>query len=216
MTPAAQATIPAQGTAKTAIAVEYKMFFGAKIAEHAHVISPLLSIYGEWPYLYQQSDPLEDIDYIMDRYAKQTDSVVCIAYNGPKAIGVAMGVPLTQAPPHYRDAFPENERRPDIFYWGELVVLKEYRGKHVAHEMYTRMAAHILGKYKAICFASLEREDNYKLAHLKPAHEASLDSLWKRLGFEKRPDIKMQGKWTVLGDSEDSLHDMFYWWKKLD
>lgn len=218
MQPAVAPVYPTANSARASAMVEYKLFFGAQIGEHAREISPLLSIYGEWPYLYRQLNPLEDVTYIQERYAEQPDSIVCIAYQGDKVIGAAMGVPLTQAPQHYRDAFPENERRPDVFYWGELVVLKEFRGEHIASGIYNKMGRHVIdsGKYKAICFASLERDAHYRLRHLQPADYVPLDDLWKRLGFEKRPEIAMQGKWTVLGDSEDSFHEMFYWWKKLE
>lgn len=218
MEPAAPASTPAVQSSRLALTIEYKLLFGQQIRDHAAVISPLLGIFAEWPYLYQQSDPLEDVNYILERYANQSDSAVCIAFEGNKAVGAAMGVPLTQAPQHYREAFPENEQRPDdIFYWGELVVLKEYRGEHIATELLTRLGKYVTesGKYKAICFANVEREADYRLSHLKPEKYVSLDELWKRFGFEKRLDIRMQGKWTVLNERVESLHEMFVWWKKL-
>ncbi|MCE5319258.1 MAG: GNAT family N-acetyltransferase [Parachlamydia sp.] len=218
MTPTSSATTPAIQGSRAHHTIDYKLLFGQQIRDYASVISPLLGIFAEWPYLYQQSDPLEDVKYILERYADQPDSVVCIAFDGKIAVGAAMGVPLTQAPQHYRDAFPENERRPDIFYWGEMVVLKEYRGEHIATELLTQLGRHVTesGKYKAICFASVEREADYRLSHHKPAKYVSLDVLWKRFGFEKRLDIRMQGKWTVLKEDADSLHEMFVWWKRLD
>lgn len=189
-----------------------KLICGMQISQYAPSISPLLGYYREWPYLYQQLDPLEDVGYVNRQYAQHADSIACIATHGETVVGVAMGQPLKRC--HL--AFPQEERRDDIFYWGELVVLPEFRRKGIAKQIYAKMGNAVIqsGKYRAICFASLDRPPDYRLNNLKT--DRSLDNLWKRLGFEKRDDLRVEGRWVVLGDTEESVHPMYFWWKELD
>ena len=193
--------------------LQIKLIFGSQIEHYLEDLSRLLDIYSEWPYLYQSSTLEENKAYLMDRYARHPESIVCLAFKGKKAIGAALGVPLDKAPAHYLKNFPKDEIRSDIFYWGELVVLPDDRRQHVAEEIYTKMGNCIKEekRYKSICFASLERPADYRLNHLKPKNYSDLTPLWEKLGFKRRDELQSVGKWTVIGETEDSLHPMMYW-----
>lgn len=198
--------------------IHTKLFFGAQIQQHANDLSRLLGIYSEYPYLYQQDKPLDDVNYIMERYVQQPDSVVCIIFDDNRPIGAAMGVPLSQAPSHYQEPFSENKyNRSTLFYWGELVVQTEYRNHKIAHTLYTEMGENIIQskKYSAICFATVERDPNFRFYHLKPKDYADFDPLWTRLGFVKEPSLRFNGKWQLKGEKEETLQPMIFWKKNL-
>ncbi len=195
------------------IHVELVLLHGAEIGSVAQELCELLEVYREWPYLYEQSYPRENSDYLEERYVQQPGSVICLAYIEGKIVGAAMGVPLNCAPNYYQAAFPAQERRPDTFYLGEMVVLPEYRYKKIATQLYQHLLESISGSYRALCFATVVRSENDRLLHFKPRGYTSLDLA--ELGFEKRDDLHTTAKWKVIGETEESEHPMIFWWKGL-
>lgn len=177
-------------------------------------------VYKEWPYLYEGTVE-EQEEYVQKRYIDRPDSVVCAAFDQKQLIGLAMGVPLCDAPAHYLTPFISDNLcmgmpLKDIFYWGELIVRPECRQKGIAKQLCNQLENHIITKgYKAIAFCTVERPTDFHLNNLKPENHFSPDSRWGDFGFTKHEDLTFKGEWRLVEESEESKHHMVYWFKKL-
>lgn len=198
--------------------ISVKLCFGEQIRLYTRDLSHLcLEVYKEWPYLYEGSEE-EGVEYIEERYVKNPDSLVCLAFQGNQLIGAAMGLPLCHAPPHYLTCFKSDESLKDVFYWGELAVVPKHRHLKVAKEIYTKMGKEVIdsGKYRAIAFCEVTRSSDFIQKYPKPDQYRGNDSLWLHLNFEIKANLTCQGKWRLVGEAQESTQDMVYWWKTLN
>src|SRR5690606_28349561 len=88
-----------------------------------------------------------------------------------------------------------------VFYFGESVLLPEYRGKGLGkvfmqeREQYARTLPFI----EILAFAAVVREPNHPL---KPEGYRSLDEFWKSRGFRKEPGLTTSYDWHDVDKKE--------------
>lgn len=215
-------SIPDQTDLKNNL-ISLKLLSGQQILPFISDIGQLiLEVYKEWPYLYEGTLE-EQYDYVQTRYINMPNSLVCTAFDQEKLVGLAMGVPLCEAPTHYLTPFTSNQEclelpLKNIFYWGELIVRSEYRQREIAQQMCDLVLKEILDNsdYKAIAFCTVERSDDFHLNNCKTNDYFSLDSKWEELGFKKHEDLSFNAVWRLVQESHESQHHMVYWVKKID
>ena len=101
-----------------------------------------------------------------------------------------------------------------IFYCGESVLLRQYRGQGAGVAFFEQREAHAydLGGFQWSCFCAVQRPENHPL---RPSDYVPLERFWQKRGYLKQPELQTQFSWQELGESSESLKPMTFWLKRL-
>lgn len=198
--------------------IHMKRFKGQAISPYVRDITDLsLIIYKEYPHLYEGTE--EEYLPFIEHYTHSKCGIACLLFDHAKPIGVAIGMPMSAMRGKYQqpllNARPE-ENFDTLFYLGELLLLKEYRGRGFGKQMYLELEQLVReeGAFKKICFCTIDEAD-LKSNPMKPKDYTSLDGFWRKLGFEKYNDITFSVYWRNLFEADDTPHKMSYWIKSF-
>ena len=183
---------------------------GQKLEKFIPTLAHLrIEIFRDFPYLYDG-----DIDYeekYLQTYIDCPESVIVLAFDDEKVIGASTGIPMKFATEQVTKPFIENGYDPDqVFYCGESVLNKQYRGRGIGVRFFEQREAHSkqLGGFKHICFCCVERP----LEHpRRPTDYVPLDAFWNKRGYFKHPELKTSYTWKDLDDTEESTKPMTFW-----
>lgn len=185
---------------------------GADIERYLPAVAALrIAVFREWPYLYEGSLAYEQ--KYLAAYATSPQNVVVIARDGDDVVGAATGMPLTthteEVAPPLAAAGYDVER---VFYFGESVLDTRYRGRGIGHAFLDEREAHARAHgFGVATFCAVERGEH----PLRPAEYRSLDELWTKHGFVRRPDIVTTFAWRERGDDSETPKKMVFWVKQL-
>jgi GNAT superfamily N-acetyltransferase len=172
-----------------------------------------IRVFREFPYLYDGSAAYEE--KYLKTYTDAPDSVMVLVLDRDRVVGASSGLPLETEPPNVIEPFLAHGYDPRrIFYYGESVLLPEYRGRGLGKRFFEEREVHVrqLGRFEAICFCAVQRPAD----HLRrPAGYVPLDALWNRQGFVRHPELRATFSWRDLDDEEESPKPMVFWLKKL-
>jgi len=179
----------------------------------AEVAALRIAVFCDWPYLYTG-----DLDYergYLATYTRSPESVFVLAFAGEQVIGVSTGLPLSDETSAFQAPF--KARGPsvaDVFYFGESVLLPEYRGRGLGHAFFDRREAHArsLGRFSWTAFASVERSGDDPR---RPPGYRSNEVFWKKRGYERQPQMQMQLDWNEIGAGE-TTHSLTFWLRALE
>lgn len=186
---------------------------GAAVERHLPALAELrISVFREFPYLYVGS-----LDYerqYLAHYAASPDALIVLARDGERVVGAATAMPLIT---HSDDVVPPlvaaayDPRR--VFYFGESVLDRAYRGRGLGHAFFEEREAHARSHgFTTAAFCAVVRPED----HLRrPEGYRPLDGLWIRHGFVRRPDITTLFSWRDLDDTEETPKLMEFWTKEL-
>jgi GNAT superfamily N-acetyltransferase len=186
---------------------------GSKILEHQLALAQLrISVFREWPYLYEGT-----LDYernYLKHYAKCPESIVVLAMDAERVVGASTGLPMSAADADFQKAFVETDYDINtIYYFGESVLLPEYRGQGIGHTFFQAREAKARAsgaKYAAFC--AVDRSDNDPRM---PSDYRSLHSFWQKLGYEAQAHIRASFEWKEIGQSLISRQTLTFWLKLL-
>ena len=169
-----------------------------------------IKIFHDFPYLYEGSFSYEEA--YLKIYTNSPRSVLIAAFDGDKLIGAATALPLSDEADYVQKPFIENGMDvSQIFYFGESVLLKEYRGHGLGHQFFDgREAAAKKFGFKTTCFCAVERPLDHKS---RPIDYSPLDEFWKKRGYKKRADLKSEFSWPDIGEKTETNKTMIYWMK---
>ncbi|MGB5063943.1 MAG: GNAT family N-acetyltransferase [Candidatus Competibacter sp.] len=172
-----------------------------------------IQVFREFPYLYQGSTAYEE--KYLKTYASTPDSVLVLVRDGERVVGASSGLPLVVEPPDVIQPFTacgyDSQR---IFYYGESVLLPEYRGRGLGKRFFEEREAHIrsLGRFELAGFCAVERPADHPR---RPATYRPLDAFWNRYGFVKHPELRTTFSWRDLDEDAESPKPMAFWLKHL-
>lgn len=172
-----------------------------------------IGVFREWPYLYDGSDDYER-DYLA-RFSESDGSIVVAAMDANRVIGAATGTPLGG---HAEDfAQPFVSRGADlsrIFYFGESVLLRSYRGRGIGHAFFDLREAHArsLGGFAEVTFCSVVRPLDHPL---RPRDYRDVEGLWRKRGYRPVEGLVGSFKWLDIGEEQETAKPMQYWMKDL-
>jgi GNAT superfamily N-acetyltransferase len=172
-----------------------------------------IQVFREFPYLYEGSAAYEE--KYLRIYADAPDSVIVLVRDGERVVGAASGLPLAAEPPAVIEPFVAHGYDPRrIFYYGESVLLPEYRGRGLGRRFFAEREAHVreLGRFDIACFCAVERPADHPR---RPAGYRPLDALWNRQGFVKHPELHTTFSWRDLDEDAESPKPMGFWLKSL-
>jgi GNAT superfamily N-acetyltransferase len=189
--------------------LHYSDAIGPEIAPHIERLAELRTVvFREYPYLYDGT--LEYERQYMQKLADSPHGYLVLAKDGQTVVGASTGLPLSDAEPHFQKPFLEAGLDvDDFFYFGESVVLPDYRGQGAGHKFFDeRIAqAHFLA-FPFSCFCAFVRATNHPD---KPKDYRSLDKFWKKRGFKQRADLQTSFPWPDLGQTEPTDKLMEFW-----
>ena len=172
-----------------------------------------ITVFRAFPYLYDGS--LDYEERYLQTYAQAEDSVVVGAFDGDMAIGASTGLPLAHEPPTLTDAFTAHGFEvARVFYFGESVLLPEYRGHGIGVAFFREREAHArsLGRFDWAAFCGVVRPADHPR---RPADHVPLDAFWRKRGFASVPGMVGSISWRDLDEAAESAKPMQFWVKQL-
>jgi GNAT superfamily N-acetyltransferase len=187
---------------------------GAGIGPWLDAVARLrIAVFRDWPYLYD-GDLAYERDYL-DAYARSAGSVFVLAQDGERVVGAATGLPLAddgdafQRP--WRDAgWPVDE----VFYFGESVLLPEYRGQGIGHRFFDEREAHArsLARFRSTAVCAVDRRTDDPR---RPAGHRGNEGFWSKRGYVRQPCLKVNLAWREIGESSPSEKPLTFWTRSL-
>lgn len=196
------------------LVLHLRTYIGKELTEHIPALAHLRrQIFREFPYLYEGSEAYE-MEYL-NTYMKAPRSFSALCLDGEKIIGATTAVPLLEADVAFRRPLEAAGYAPEkILYYGESVLLPEYRGQGVgkkfmqAREHY----AHSLPGISQIAFCAVIRSPTDPR---RPEGYRPLDTFWKSWGFALLPGITATYSWHEIGIASEVENKLQFWLKTL-
>jgi GNAT superfamily N-acetyltransferase len=175
-----------------------------------------IEVFREWPYLYDG-----DLDYeraYLAAFSAAPGSLLVYAAGddgtGMRVVGASTAMPLEAAEPAIRTPFEARGRDiSDIFYFGESVLERAWRGQGAGHAFFDAREAHAraLGAKEA-AFCAVVRPEDHPLRD--PAYRP-LDGFWRKRGYEPSAELTCRLAWKDVDQAEESEKTLAFWTRAL-
>ena len=172
-----------------------------------------ISVFHAYPYLYEGT-----LDYEMEYlkiYSRSARSLLFAVYHRDKMVGATTCIPLTDETDEVRKPFEDAGFDVDkIFYFGESILLKEYRGLGLGHRFFDERETHAasFGTFETACFCSVDRGNNHPA---RPRDYHSNNAFWIKRGYVENTSLQTIMQWRDIGDEEPSSKKMIFWQRDL-
>ncbi|MEQ1933758.1 MAG: GNAT family N-acetyltransferase, partial [Fimbriimonadaceae bacterium] len=177
-------------------------FHGSALEPHLDALGRLrISVFREYPYLYEGSLEYER-DYLKT-YCKTERSLVVLVFDGGEVVGATTCLPMTEEGPEFQEAFLKaGYDLEEICYFGESILLPQYRGRGIGNEFFRRREEHAqkLGT-RLTTFCAVDRPFD----HLRrPTGYEPLDAMWAKHGYVKQPELQATFVWKEIDEAVES------------
>lgn len=172
-----------------------------------------LKVFFEFPYLYEGNADYEK--KYLETYFKAKHSFVFLVEDNKKIVGATTGIHALEEEESFRKPFELCGLNPEeIFYFGESVLLPEYRGQGLGKKFFEEREtyARSLPFIKYLSFCAVVRPENHPL---KPTDYKPLDPFWKSMGFSTVQGLVTQYEWKDRDEELQTKKSMQYWIKKI-
>lgn len=170
-----------------------------------------IAVFADYPYLYH-GDLAYEAHYLRE-YAAAEGAVLVVAFDGEAVVGAATAAPMAEQKAEFRQPF--EQRGIDtarLCYFGESVLLPQYRGRGVGHAFFDHREAHARATgASAACFAAVVRPDDHPA---RPTGYRPLDAFWRARGYAPVPGLVTGLAWQEHGETGESLKPMQYWMRQ--
>lgn len=171
-----------------------------------------ISVFAEWPYLYD-GDLAYEARYLQT-YRDAPNTVLVGAFDGARLVGASTGTPLSDHADDFATAFHTTGLDlSQIFYCAESVLLPAYRGRGIGHRFFDLREEHArsLGFAKS-CFCAVIRPADHPA---RPVDYRPLDSFWRARGYAPLPGVIAHFNWRDLGQGAETPKPLQFWIKDL-
>lgn len=172
-----------------------------------------LKVFWDFPYLYEGT--LEYEKNYLETYFKAHHSFIFLVQDGDKIVGATTGIWAQEEEESFRRPFLNAGFDPStIFYFGESVLMQEYRGKGIGKRFFQEreVYARSLPFIKRLSFCAVERP----AAHpLRPKDYEPLDVFWHSQGFQKVPGLMTEYEWQDRDQEQPTTKKMQFWMKYI-
>ncbi|MDB5970527.1 MAG: family N-acetyltransferase [Hydrocarboniphaga sp.] len=186
---------------------------GAGILQRMDALAALrIRVFRDWPYLYEGSAEYEA--HYLQVYVDCPRSLAVLVWDGGRCVGASTCLPLADALPDMQQPFVEHGMDLSrIDYFGESVLLREYRGRGVGVEFFRQREAHARAQGLRLCaFCSVDRDaDDAR----KPADYVANDAFWSHRGYRQQPQMQSRFSWPDIGETGSSAKRMTFWMREL-
>lgn len=188
---------------------------GAKILDIQFDFAQLrIEVFKDFPYLYEGSIEYE-LDYIKT-YSNAPNAFVFAIYDGTKMIGATTCVPLIDETPNVKASFEQASIPVDqVCYFGESILLNEYRGKGYGHLFFDereKFALSLHDKISICAFCSVDRPENHPL---KPANYRSNNEFWIKRGYAEQKTLQCNMSWKDIDKENEDEKTLTFWTKTI-
>ncbi|MBL7808197.1 MAG: GNAT family N-acetyltransferase [Saprospiraceae bacterium] len=194
--------------------LRYEKYRGAAFRTVFEPLAALrIRVFRDFPYLYEGTLDYE-LEYL-DTYAQAERALLFAVYDGQKMVGATTCIPLANETPDVQKPFLKaGYHLEEVFYFGESILLQQYRGHGIGHLFFDEREAHAasFGTYRFTCFCAVDRAENHPL---RPEGYRPLDAFWMQRGYLKEPTLVSQFTWPDLGESTGTAKNMIYWIKPM-
>lgn len=194
--------------------ITYQSYKGSEIRDVIEQLASLrITVFRAFPYLYEGS-----LDYekrYLQTYISSPKSFLFAVFDEDKMVGATTCIPLSDETDEVKDPFLKAQMDIDtIFYFGESILLPEYRGLGIGHRFFDEREAHArsFGTYQTTCFCGVVREINHPM---KPEGYHPLDEFWMKRGYARQPQLQSFFDWLDIGETESTSKPMVYWIKNI-
>ena len=195
------------------MSISVRPLSGAEVAAALDDLAALrIAVFAAWPYLYD-GDRAYEARYLAE-YAAAPGAVLVAACDGARIVGAATAAPMRHQKAAFRAPFEQRGiATQDLFYFGESVLLPEYRGQGIGHAFFDHRenAARAAGA-PAACFAAVIRPADHPA---RPAGYRPLDAFWQGRGYALVPGLVTELPWKDHGEAHETAKPMQYWLKSL-
>ncbi|MBA3722508.1 MAG: GNAT family N-acetyltransferase [Parachlamydiaceae bacterium] len=192
--------------------IHMDVFKGKQISPYVGAMASLAAItFKEPPYLYDGS--IDGYMPFFQNYANTDTAVACLLFDGSRLIGMTAGVALDKARQFYQQPFlHKGYDLRSIYNLGEVLVLKEYRGRGYGKELYKNLENTVrrMPQFHTMTFCTYP--DNWSI---KNNLEDTNETFWKNAGFVENRDIYVILDWINIGQKVSTPHKLFFWMKPL-
>ena len=173
-----------------------------------------ITVFRDWPYLYDGT--LEYEQGYLAKFAEAEGAVVVAAYDGDTMIGAATAAPMIGHAEEF--AAPFKARGFDInriFYFGEFVLLKDYRGRGLGHAFFDHREVHArtAGPFTHTAFCGVVRPNDHPMRRID---YVPLDAFWRKRGYERMEGMVTSFAWKDIGETTETGKPMQFWMKAIE
>jgi hypothetical protein len=192
--------------------IAIKKLSGAELAPYLPDLAQLrITVFRDFPYLYDGTREYEE--KYLQTYLNTDESIIVLALDGEKVIGASTGLPMEHETDEFKKPFVDNGYDPaKIFYCGESVLLREYRGKGIYKEFFVGREGQALklGRFDWCSFCCVRRPEDHPL---KPADYVPLDAVWTKFGYVRHPELRTNYSWKDIDQAHETDKPMVFWLK---
>lgn len=172
-----------------------------------------INVFRAFPYLYEGSEEYER--KYLSTYARSAGAVFVLAFDGEKVVGASTGMPMAEETEEVKAPFVAAGYEPEkIFYFGESVLLPEYRGHGIGVRFFDEREAQARKLGLNICtFCAVERPADHPR---RPADYVPLNAFWNRRGYTHHPELRTTFTWQDLDEEEQSPKPLSFWIRELE
>ena len=186
---------------------------GAEIASQLDALADVrIAVFRAFPYLYEGSRDYER--HYLQTYIDCPRSLAILVWDGDRCVGASTVLPLADAGAEAQTPFIAGGHDiREIDYFGESVLLPEYRGFGVGVKFFELREAHAAALGLKVCaFCAVQRPDDHPL---KPAGYVPNDRFWSKRGYVQAPEIVTTFSWPDIGETESTRKPMTFWLRRL-
>lgn len=171
-----------------------------------------IDVFRDYPYLYA-GDLSYEAEYL-GRYAANPASFFVLAFEGNQLIGAATGQPLQDEVDDFRRPFEhQGFSASQVFYYGESVLLKRYRGQGIGKRFMAEREQHARQQgFNTAAFCAVERPADHPL---KPVDYQPLHGFWQAQGYERHATLATTFSWQDIDAPAETAKPMVFWLKTL-
>jgi len=193
--------------------VQVRSLTGAELRDAvADLAAVRMTVFAGFPYLYD-GDPAYEEEYLF-AFVNAPDAVLVAAFAGERIVGAATASPMAAQEEALR--LPVAARGLDVgslFYFGESVLLPEFRGRGIGHAFFDHREARARScGARGALFAAVVRPTDHPD---RPADYRPLDDFWTSRGYAPVPGLIAALAWKEHDEAAESDKPMQFWMRDL-
>lgn len=172
-----------------------------------------IRVFRDFPYLYDGSLDYER-NYLKTYQEVSTSRIVLVTSSEGELVGATTCLPLVEESEEFTQPFLRaGIDVSGILYFGESIVLPEWRGRGLGKEFFLRREAHArrLGLHTC-AFCAVDRPHDHPM---RPPGHRFLDGFWNSLGYLKQPGLQAEFHWKEIGEETETPKTLTFWTRKI-
>jgi GNAT superfamily N-acetyltransferase len=194
--------------------VRVEFFAGEAMRPYLPALARLrVAVFRDWPYLYDGT--LKEEEVYLSALARSPRGGLAVAFDGMEPVGCSTCLPLPDAEAGVIAPFRARGWDPArFFYFGESVLLANYRGQGAGVAFFAEREAHARRVSGAdfACFCAVQRPADHPL---RPADAVSLDAFWRKRGYTPYPNLACTMEWKQVDAPGKVANRLSFWLKSL-